>query len=581
MTTKGLLAPLLLLLLNLSFYSCKRINATKDDARPHPLLTDYFDKKYLLYKLPPNYYENQNTEHSFTPGGSNTLNAFNFKPLGHDINDKLQYTHVYSRQCVYHTSDSVWKYAEVCFPNTCLTKDDAYAQVTVTNSSAVSKKYFARLFYQNTTYWYRTDDSIDLVTEPYLDNYYGASEVVPVEVPAGKQITVKIPYSIGMNPKGAFNFDPSKDPARPGNYEFIALVLPDSADILMHGDIPLQKINPFAVIKKDQLLNKGNRYIHNMAYVGPEHFKFVFLDEYFDGKNDIEPNHVYVVKNGKEKSLCDTCSGWYRAIINEHWKSDDFFKGYISKQYFVKADYGIKASNCRIDTDGITIKIPASKRGEYKKTWGEFLFGPSFKYGHLTVRAKFAQMMNKNGTPNGIIHNLWLYQRDPDPVDTTNPYSYLRNDAGKQPYEIDFEIWNSQENINTMWDDNAFINYSIVDYMRNPKVTIKPGEIKEYGKYHANRLNNRQLNVPGENIPKEFFNSFHTYELYWYPDKIRFLVDGTEHALITKDMAAIPDKYLFLWIGSPLYQDGTYYQQSSVPFLQKDKYTIIDYIRIE
>jgi beta-glucanase (GH16 family) len=101
------------------------------------------------------------------------------------------------------------------------------------------------------------------------------------------------------------------------------------------------------------------------------------------------------------------------------------------------------------------------------------------------------------------------------------------------------------------------------------------------GNYKADRLNDRQAGIAGKELNREFFNSFHTYELYWYPDHVRFLLDGVETAFITKDMAAIPDKYMFLWIGSPLYQDGTYYAQSDIPFLKEDKHTIIDYIKIE
>jgi beta-glucanase (GH16 family) len=190
-------------------------------------------------------------------------------------------------------------------------------------------------------------------------------------------------------------------------------------------------------------------------------------------------------------------------------------------------------------------------------------------------------MYNKIGYPNGIIHNLWLYERDPDAVDTTSQWKHLVNGNGKQPYEIDFEIWSSMEGVNTMWDDNAFINYSIVDYMRNPNVKLRPGEMKQMGPYKAERLNTRQAGIPGTELNKSFFESFHTYELFWYPERVVFKLDGKETAVITPDMAAIPDKHMFLWIGSPLYQDGTYYSQNSIPFLKQDKFSVIDYIRIE
>lgn len=496
--------------------SCKKrvADSDVDTNRPRPVLNEYFDKKYLLYRLPANYYEKDRPAASFAVGGSKDI--ISFKPLGYDTSLNLQYTHLYSSKCVYHTADTIWKYAEVCFPNTCLTKDSAYAVAVIRNSSKQTKTYWLRLFYQNTSYWYRADDSINTKYPDYLDNYYGESEVVRVSIEAGKDSAIKIPYTIGLDPKGECYFDPSKFPARPGNYEFLLLALPEQDNQLLNDKLNLQKVNPFAVVKLDQLNNGGKKYFNYCAYVPAHHFKFVFLDEYFNGKNDLTQNHIYIPKNGTEKRLCDTCSGWYRAIIDEYWKSADFFKGYISKGYFVKADYGIKKENCRIDSNGITLTIPKSTRGDYKKTWGEFLFGPSFKYGHLTVRAKFAQMMNKTGLPNGIIHNLWLYQRDPDEIDTTNPYHYLQNGAGKQPYEIDFEIWNSEEGINSMWDDQAFINYSIVDYMRDPDVIIKPGELKNIDRHRVHRLNNRQLNIPGENIPREYFNEYHTYELYWY-----------------------------------------------------------------
>jgi hypothetical protein len=576
--------PIFVLIFFVTFFSsCKRqATADVDDQRPRREIKEYFDKKYLLYKLAGNYYDKQVLNQTIKADKPSVdIPAIgihiDFKPLGYADSLNLQYTHVYSKNCVYHTNDSTWKYAEVSFPNTCLTNDFAYAKVRVQNSSNNMHQLFFRVFYQNTSYWYPTD-SLSAADRNYLQNYYGASRVIECSVPANFDTTLSIPYNIGMNAKHEFDFDPAKDPARPGNYEFMLLTTLDASNALTQSDLDLKKVNPFTAISHQ---TQSTNLESSIGYVGPHHFKFVFLDEYFDGANDLNPNHVYIAKNGKEKKLCDTCSGWYRAVINEHWNTEAYFKGFISKAPFVKAEYGIRRQNCKIDSAGINLTIPASKRAEYKKTWGEFLFGPSFKYGHLTVRAKFAQMFDIGGGTNGIIHNLWLYQRDPDPIDTTNPYHFLQNGKGAQPYEIDFEVWSSLYGINTMWDDQAFINYSIVDYMRNPNVQLKPGEFKMCGSYKAERLNKRQAGVPGKELNREYFNYFHTYELYWFPDHVRFLVDGAEQAIITKDMASIPDKYMFLWIGSPLYQDGIYYSQSNIPFLKYDKHTIIDYIKIE
>ncbi len=577
MKTKSVLFIAFVILLS----ACQRRQpAVIDPGKPQRSLTGYFDKKYLLYKLSDTLYSHSALNQSFSQVPGNPM--VDFKPLGYDLNLNLQYTHVYSSKCVYHVNDSMWKYAEVCFPNTCLTNDKAYAEVTLRNTGSQIKKYYLRLFYQNTSYWYPTDSSYDLESKKFLGNYYGASDVVEAEVKAGSTATVKVPYMIGLDPKGEFSYDPSKDPARPGNYEFMLLTKETNLDPLLSPNLDLKATNPFVEVKWDELNNGGKKYFNYINYTGPHHFKFVFLDEYFDEQNDLTPNHIYVAKNGHEKKLCDTCSGWFKGVINESWTNDEFFSGYIKRAGFVKAEYGVKGKNCKIDSNGITLTMPKSRRGDYHKTWGEVIFGQSFKYGHLTARVKFSPMMTKHGTCNGIVHNLWLYQRDPDAIDTTNPYHTLNNGAGKQPYEIDFEIWSSSPyDTMTLWDDESFINYSIVDYMRDPNVQIKPGEEKKWGNYSIERYNQRQASVIGEEFNRHYFDEFHTYEMYWYPGKVRFVVDGTERAVLTKDVAAIPDKHMFLWIGSPMYQDGTYYMQSHIPFLKYDKQTIIDYIKIE
>src|SRR5207247_658736 len=108
----------------------------------------------------------------------------------------------------------------------------------------------------------------------------------------------KIPYTIGMNPKGEFDYDPAQDPARPGNYEFLLLSMPEKNSLLMDETLDLRKTNPFAEVKKDELQNGGKKYFSYSSYIAPEHFKFVFLDEYFDGVNDLTPEHIYIPKNG-------------------------------------------------------------------------------------------------------------------------------------------------------------------------------------------------------------------------------------------------------------------------------------------
>lgn len=80
---------------------------------------------------------------------------------------------------------------------------------------------------------------------------------------------------------------------------------------------------------------------------------------------------------------------------------------------------------------------------------------------------------------------------------------------------------------------------------------------------------------------QDFFEQYHLYEMIWTPHNVSYRVDGKEVAKIDWRMAKIPDEYCFLWIGSPIYQDGTYYAQNGIPFLPDDRFTHIRYISIE
>ncbi len=571
------LLPYVVILLS----SCqKQERIIADHGKPQRQTTDYFDKKLLLEKLPDNFYLTNKPKASFD--NTQVKNTFSnhelqveFLPLGYKPEYNLKYTQPYNSRCAHQTRDSIWELTYVGFPDRCTTQDSAYGVVHVQNVSKQSQHYFFRLFWQNTSYWYATDSNMSATDKNNLQNYYNGSVAVEVTIPAGADTIIHIPYTIGRVRKHQYMWYGCKDRATPGNYEFM-LLWDKTKTHLLNEVSDFYVTNPFAEVQKKYRTNRS----YPMAYVPSTHFKFVFLEEFFDGANDLNPDHYHYVKRHDEKKLCDTCSGWFRNIISERWSAEDFFNGFISKAGYVKADFGNRLENTTIDKNGITMKVSASKRGSYKKTWGEFLFVPSFKYGHVTIRAKFSQMYNYTGTPNGIVHNLWLYQRDRDQIDSTNPYKFVDH-LGEQPFEIDFEIWSSQPNINSEWDNQAFINYSIVDYMRNANALIKPGEEKTFGKYKANRFNNRQINIPSEPLSSNFFDSFHTYELFWHPDRVEFWLDGKEVGLITKDMAAIPDKYMFLWIGSPIYQDGTYYNQSNIPFLRTDQVSIVDYIKIE
>jgi hypothetical protein len=544
----------------------------------------YFDSILLLKQLPARYYHVRKLESSFPEWKLNHKNPVLascgarvlFEPLGHNPDLHLCYTHIYSPRCVYRYADTVFKYAEVAFPNPCLSAGKLFAKVHIENTLQHSQTFYLRLFYQNTSYWHDVN-----IAEPedVLDNFYGASKIAAISLQPREKQTVLIPYSIGLDPKDETD-DDAQVPARAGNYEFALAVQTDTAETIMQSCADWKNIHPFLAIKNGRRMGE-NHLLSNVAYVSPRHFKFVFLEEKFDGINDTTLGHLYIPFHKTEKKLCDTCTGWFKDIISEDWKHDEFYKGKIAQAPMIKAEYGQRRENVYIKNNALHLLIPGSTPQKKQKTWGEVKMGQTFKYGHLTLRAKLAPMIGKGGRPNGIIHNIWLYQLTPDPIDTSNPYSYLRDPVwNTQLYEIDFEVWSSTR-LWQAWDRMCNINFAVVDYMRNPHVVLKPGEERGTGKYSIDRFPERSANILGEDLTPRWFERFHTFEIIWEPKKIRMFVDGKETASFTPEYCAIPDKHMFLWIGSPIYQDGTYYTQSFIPFTESDKETIIDYIRIE
>lgn len=503
-----------------------------------------------------------------------------FFPLDQDTAKSYQYVHEY--ECLYE-SDSLHRYAEVAYPSPCLGEDIRQpARVFLDNQHGKEKTLYCRLFYQNVSYGFTTSPKADFVNKLFLSNHYGMSEVVEVKLKAEEQKNVTIPFQIGMDPKKTEEkYRDFYGPARSGSYEFMLFVSSDTTDHLMKKDLSLEHINPFAEIST-RLLNNDSLVLDQVSYIDGKHFKFYHLKEDFKGNKTYKPGKIFYAGNRDEKPLCDTCTGYFKDIISDGWTTDDFFKGNIHKASFVKVPYGNRVENLMTSPEGIYMKSPGSTKSSKQKTWGEVKFMPAFKYGTVKIVAKLSQLRNKVKTPTGIVHNLWLYQRRPNTVHTFpgHPYEHLTNSRGKQPFEIDIEIWSKiyEEN----WNGGSNINYSIVDYMRDPNVQVKPGEEKELFGYKIDRFNNVQLNQPDYTLlERDFFDQYHLFEIIWNPYDVIYKIDGQVRAKIDWRMAKIPDSYAFLWIGSPIYQDGTFYAQNSIPFYPEDLFTHVRYISIE
>ncbi|MFN9110752.1 MAG: family 16 glycosylhydrolase, partial [Bacteroidota bacterium] len=274
--------------------------------------------------------------------------------------------------------------------------------------------------------------------------------------------------------------------------------------------------------------------------------------------------------------------GKFKNIISESWTDDDFFKGKIEKAEFISANFGNRDSLVKIDSSGIELKIPKSDLNKKNKTWGEIVFASAFKYGKVSALVKFCRLRNKGTrTPNGIVHNLWLYERDwEDAFPSRYNYYKYTDPKGLQPFEIDFEIWSSLEGYEP-YDSVFFINYSIVDYFKDEKCSLRPQDSKHRNGFYMHRKNNRQVNIPSAPFPERFMDTYHLYQIEWKPTYVKFFIDGKLVGHITEREGAIPDKHLFFWVGSPIYQDGTFYDQRKIPFLEEDKFTHIKWIKIE
>ena len=544
------------------------------------------DSNYLnefeLTKL-VNLYTADNKPVSTLPSASKMISKegleVHFYPLNQDTIGQYQYVHRYT--CV---KDPVnYKYADVAYPNPCKGERKAAAKAVFINKKDSVQILYSRLFYQNNSYGYSTSAQADFKSKKYLSNYYGAGDVTQIILQPKQTLEIDLKYRIGRDPKGEdVQFKQFYGPARPGSYEFMLWVTEDTSDVLIDEALNLREVNPFAHFQQ-RLADGEAGIMDKIAHVHAQHFKFIFHHETFNGDNIYKPGDIYVLGDRTEKRLSDTCTGYFKNVIADEWTPDDFFKGFIAQADWVKAEYGNRKENVRIDERGVMLRCPKSTETEKNKTWGELKFGPGFMYGTVKVVAKFAQLRNtKTHSPTGIIHNLWLYQFNHPYADAIpgHPYEHYLNDKGKQPYEIDIEIWSKIYSEN--WSGGSGINYSIVDYMRNENATIKPGEQKNINGYEIDRLNNVQLNHPDKDLYwHDFFEGYHLYEIIWKPDAVQFRIDGRLVGTITEQMAKIPDEYAFLWIGSPIYQDGTYYAQNQIPFLPDNRYSHIRYISIE
>lgn len=553
--------------------------------------TNYVNE-FGLTKLPPHTYKHWRPSSTLQSNSKMIIREdleAHFYPLDQDTAKEFVYVHQYN--CVYDPKN--YRYADVAYPNPCLPNDPpAKARVVLINKSDSSKTINCRMFYQNNSYWHPTGITADLSNKLYLTNYYGGSKPSAIKLGPGETKEIYLEYVIGQDPKNdSWKTKKFYGPARPGAYEFMLWVTEDTNDPLVQDTLDYTKINPFAYFQVKRKTDGG--VIDNIAHIHASHLKFITLQENFKSGNLYNPGDIYKLSDNDAKPLCDTCKGnYFRDVIANDWTLEDYFEGYIKDAPWIQAEYGGKKENVRIDENGIYLKNPGSTDSLKQKTWGEVKFAPSFLYGTVKVVAKFSQLRNTNShTPTGIIHNLWLYQHNhpyADPI-PGHPYANLVNSLGKQPYEIDIEIWSKIDSEN--WGGGSEINYSIVDYMRHQNAIVKPGEITEYkyknkgdvnDKRTMDRLNNIQLNVPCVKLLRQdFFDQYHLYEIVWTPSDIQYKIDGIQVAKIDWRMAKIPDEYAFLWIGSPMYQDGTYYAQSGIPFIPTDQFSHIRYISIE
>lgn len=499
---------------------------------------------------------------------------FRLQPFSIDERIQLKANLTYPENCRKDKKDPFF-YADLSFPNPCkYGVKPLQAKVFVRNRGTKDKTIKLRLFYQNASYAYRMEDAESLA----LENHYGMSEVVEIQIKAQSTLETQIPYRLSSDPKDEITnpYQNYKVPVRAGQYEFLLLSTTENHS-LFDFQLDLKKTNPFYTYK--QILKSKNSSL-SAAYVGPKHFKLVLLDEKFKGENSKAINHIYLAKDNTEKK--PEKGSLFKDLISDSWTDQDFFKGFISKAPYVEAAYGNRKENVHIDSNGIQLIAPSSSEMKKQKTWGEFLFGPSFTYGRVSVCAQLPRLRNSNKTPKGLIHNIWLYQRDgqEELPEQNHPYAHLKNSLGVRPFEIDLEFWSTIGVNPDTWNDIFWINFSIVDYMKNPNVKLKPGEKGRFENYDLDRLNPVHLSIPYK-LGSSFLDEAHVYTLDWTPQGVSFYIDGKYVSQITPAYAYIPNKPMYLWVGSPMYQDGTFYDIHQIPFLKEDQISHIKWIKIE
>lgn len=508
---------------------------------------------------------------------------------------------------------------------------------------------YARLFYhaQNGLPFYQDVDA---------ENFYGGSEILRFNVNTPQLDESSILYKIKHNPKNKYNDALGLpytllDLPRAGDYDFMLVVADDSSYLHSKYVEPdfLKEINPFDYYTNEYSDRYGFHVVYKIYYNG---LHLTTLDEGFDNPDvvtnstsngnlftmawyqnaDRPHNHTYYPVPNVRYDAAHHSAEDYTPSDYDYYNSippdDDSrrFKtidkthpfdptySYCYLDFFYKS-IDVSGSSLHLinegqpntpipfflwDDDNSSLTLPKTVLlSNYSRNAGHIISLYPFLYGRISSRAKFPQLINGQGMPNGLFPALWLQDfitGNSFNVHCSGDYHYA---DGNQLQELDIEIY-------TLDADSIRIGFSIHDYncggnrpavdntCNNPQWTNTiNGKVFNLSRCSDSRSDGSKFSAVQIfwTQPKSFLESFHVYTIDWQPGFMKVYVSDTENptdndlqAYFTSVDAFIPNhpmRILFdnQWGNQSINSIPYYYK--NIPFPVTDKSIDVDWIKVQ
>ena len=320
---------------------------------------------------------------------------------------------------------------------------------------------------------------------------------------------------------------------------------------------------------------------------------------------------VYNIPEIKDVTGENVTQANYESYLQKYSKKESRVKMYVST-----TDCPCKTVNSDNKSKELSLTVPATLPGNYKKEHVGIASRIGFTYGKFRAKIKFPEMLSKNNVWNGITNAFWLlFQEDAEwnmrrvcdaeigyiPKSEGDSNEALKHSKKSITYsEIDFEIvkesqyWpkTSYQNTPSLYKtDDAYTNNDIMVTCTNwdmachePKKFIVGA--KDYrvngNTYILHRWNDYYKALSTKHAVKhdEIFKApYYYFEIDWQPDKIIWRIGPEKDKLrvicvMDNNVSAIPNNQMAIMFTQEWHNEEWWptapFKQNFIPFPKKD-----------